>query len=122
MRATLLAAIAAAATSAAAQTQVPFGGLEHDASLPVEITADRLDLVLLNGTQELHLRRRWQLADLVEEQHAAVGLRELADMALGRAGEGALLVAEQFALEETFGQCGTVHRHKGMAAPRAVIV
>jgi lipopolysaccharide export system protein LptA len=25
-------------------TQVPFGGLSHDATLPVEITADRLDL------------------------------------------------------------------------------
>jgi lipopolysaccharide export system protein LptA len=29
---------------ALAQAEVPFGGLEHDASLPVEITADRLDL------------------------------------------------------------------------------
>jgi lipopolysaccharide export system protein LptA len=29
---------------ALAQAQVPFGGLEHDASLPVEITADRLEL------------------------------------------------------------------------------
>ena len=29
---------------ALAQAQVPFGGLEHDSSLPVEITADRLDL------------------------------------------------------------------------------
>ena len=29
---------------ALAQAQVPFGGLSHDASLPVEITSDRLDL------------------------------------------------------------------------------
>ena len=29
---------------ALAQATVPFGGLEHDSSLPVEITADRLDL------------------------------------------------------------------------------
>jgi lipopolysaccharide export system protein LptA len=29
---------------ALAQAEVPFGGLEHDASLPVEITADRLEL------------------------------------------------------------------------------
>lgn len=27
-----------------AQAQVPFGGLSHDSSLPVEITSDRLDL------------------------------------------------------------------------------
>ena len=35
---------------ALAQAQVPFGGLEHDASLPVEITADRLDLDQAAGT------------------------------------------------------------------------
>ncbi len=29
---------------ALAQAEVPFGGLSHDASLPVEITAERLDL------------------------------------------------------------------------------
>jgi lipopolysaccharide export system protein LptA len=29
---------------ALAQAQVPFGGLSHDASLPVEVTADRLEL------------------------------------------------------------------------------
>jgi lipopolysaccharide export system protein LptA len=46
MRASLLAAIVAAAPAGAAAqgAQVPFGGLSHDASLPVEITADRLDL------------------------------------------------------------------------------
>lgn len=31
-------------TLALAQAQVPFGDIKHDASLPVEITADRLDL------------------------------------------------------------------------------
>jgi lipopolysaccharide export system protein LptA len=31
-------------TLAFAQAQVPFGGLSHDSTLPVEITADRLDL------------------------------------------------------------------------------
>ena len=33
-----------------AQAEVPFGGLEHDASLPVEITSDRLDLDQAAGT------------------------------------------------------------------------
>jgi lipopolysaccharide export system protein LptA len=31
-------------------TNVPFGGLKHDASLPVEITGDRLDLDQAAGT------------------------------------------------------------------------
>jgi lipopolysaccharide export system protein LptA len=35
---------------ALAQAEVPFGGLEHDASLPVEITSDRLDLDQAAGT------------------------------------------------------------------------
>jgi lipopolysaccharide export system protein LptA len=52
MRAILLAAIVAAAPAGAAaqQAQVPFGGLSHDATLPVEITADRLDLDQAAGT------------------------------------------------------------------------
>jgi lipopolysaccharide export system protein LptA len=35
---------------ALAQAVVPFGGLSHDASLPVEITADRLDLDQASGS------------------------------------------------------------------------
>jgi hypothetical protein len=33
--------------------------------------ADRLDLALLDGAKQLHLRRHRQFADLVEEQRAA---------------------------------------------------
>ena len=47
--------------------------------------ADRIDLALLDRAQQLHLRVQRQLADLVEEQRAAMGLHELADMPLGRA-------------------------------------
>ncbi len=57
--------------------------------------ADRVDLALLDRAQQLDLRVQRQFADLVEEQRAAMRLHELADMALGRAGERALLVAEQ---------------------------
>lgn len=35
---------------AAAQAQVPFGGLQHDATLPVEIAADGLELDQSSGT------------------------------------------------------------------------
>jgi lipopolysaccharide export system protein LptA len=44
MRALVALMVAALPALALAQTQVPFGGLQHDASLPVEITAERLDL------------------------------------------------------------------------------
>ena len=43
--------------------------------------ADRLDLALLDGAQQLDLRRHRQFADLVEEQRAAGGFDELAECA-----------------------------------------
>jgi lipopolysaccharide export system protein LptA len=44
---TMLPALAQAQSQGA---EVPFGGLQHDASLPVEITSDRLDLDQAAGT------------------------------------------------------------------------
>ena len=71
--------------------------------------ADRAHLALLQHAQQLHLERRRQLADLVEEQRAAVGRPEEAGLALVvGAGEGALLVAEQLALEQRLGQRAAV--------------
>ena len=46
----LLAAAAVAAAAMAQQTEVPFGGLDHDSSQPVEITADVLELDQASGT------------------------------------------------------------------------
>ena len=71
------------------------GGNEPHVDLHRLARADRLDLAFLDRAQELDLRGRRKLADLVEEQRAAGGFDELADMAVGGAGEGALLVAEQ---------------------------
>ena len=60
----------------------------------------RSKLLLLEHAQQLGLQRERQLADLVEEQRAAVRQLEASRLARGRAGEGALLVAEQLALEQ----------------------
>ncbi len=49
--------------------------------------------------EQLDLRLQRQFADFVEEDGAAIGRRELADMAIERAGESAALVAEQVALD-----------------------
>ena len=46
--------------------------------------AEALELVLLQHAQELGLRARAHVADLVEEQRAAVGLLEAADALLDR--------------------------------------
>ncbi len=61
------------------------------------VPADAVDLALLERAQQLRLQPRMHLADLVEQQRAAVRLLELADAAGDGAGEGALLVAEQLA-------------------------
>ena len=55
-----------------------------------------------------------QLADLVEEERAAVGQLELPELARVRAGEGALLVAEQLGLDQGVGDRGAVDRHEGL--------
>ena len=62
--------------------------------------ADAHDLALLEDAEQLHLERRRQVADLVEEQRAAIGGLEPARLRPERAGEGALLVAEQLGLDE----------------------
>ena len=62
------------------------------------------------------------VADFVEEDRAAIGLLELADLLLGRAGERALLVAEQLRLDQLLGNRRAVHLHEALAAAQAVAV
>ncbi len=85
-------------------------------------SADRLDLALLDRAQQFHLRGHRQFADLVEEQRAARGFEELAGVLLGRAGEGALLVAEQDRLHEIVGDRAAIDRDEGLGAPVALAV
>ena len=72
--------------------------------------AEPAEAALLQHAQQLDLRRRRHLADLVEEQRAAVGQLEAALPAIGGAGEGALLVAEDLALEQRLGNRRAVDR------------
>src|SRR5262249_1106751 len=65
-------------------------------------------LALLQDPEQLDLRLRGQLADLVEEDRAAVGQLEAALAAGEGAAESALLVAEQLALDQAGGQGGAV--------------
>src|SRR5262245_95646 len=67
---------------------------------------DTLELPLLQGTQQLRLHGWRQRIDVVEEERAAIGDLEAAELALVRTGEGALLVTEELALEQGLGQRG----------------
>ena len=72
--------------------------------------AETPERALLQHAQQLHLRRRLHLGDLVEEQRAAVRELEHAGPAIVRAGERPLLVAEDLALEQRFGDRRAVDR------------
>ena len=64
------------------------------------VAADAVELAVLEHAQQLHLRGGRHVADLVEEQRAAVGLLEAAGALAIGAGEGAALVTEQLGLEQ----------------------
>jgi hypothetical protein len=84
--------------------------------------ADPHELVVLEKAQQFRLHSEGKLADLVEKERAVVGRLELAPGLLGRPREGALLVAEELALEERFGHGGAVDRHEGPPAPGRQVV
>ena len=84
--------------------------------------AEAHELALLEHAQQLGLDRRRHLADLVEEQHAAVGLLDASRLGGDRAGERAALVAEQLRLEQLVGQRRAVDRdERPVAAARRVV-
>ena len=83
-------------------------------------SADALELLLLQHAQQLRLQVEPHLGDFVEQQRAAVRALERALDALDRAGERALLVAEQRALDEAFGQRRAIQLDERAVAPVAL--
>ncbi len=77
---------------------------QPEVHLDEAIAADRPVLALLQHAQQLGLQQQRHLADLVEHQRAAGGQLEQADLVAGRAGERALLVAEQLRLDQLLRQ------------------
>ena len=78
--------------------------------------AEALELAGLEHAQQLYLRVERKIADLVEEEGRAVGILEPADMAIERAGEGALFVPEQHRFDEIGGDRAAIHRVQGLLA------
>src|SRR5690606_13305249 len=73
---------------------------DADVDRDLRSAADPLDDTLLEEAEQLRLQRERHVADLVEEQRAAVGDLDLARRLLRRAGERALLEAEELGLEQ----------------------
>ena len=93
----------------------------HDAGVDVQRAgaADPLELLRFERAQDLGLQPERQIADLVEEQRAAVRHLEPARLAADGAGKCALLVAEQLGLEQRVGDRGAVDRDKRAVRARA---
>src|SRR5262249_18614187 len=84
--------------------------------------ADGTDSAFLQDAEELGLQAQRHLADLVEKQGPAVGELEEAFLIVLGAGERALLVAEELALEEGLGEGGAVLRDEELVAPLRLVV
>ena len=85
-----------------------------------DLAADAVELALGEHPQQPGLQRRRHVADLVEEQRATVGLLEAATAQRIRAGERALLVPEQFALEQIGRERRGIQRDERLGGPRAM--
>ena len=84
--------------------------------------ADRFDLAVLEHPQHLRLGAQAHVADLVEENGAAVGLDELADLPSVGAGERALLVPEQLRLDQLARDCRAVDANERPPRPLGQVV
>ncbi len=71
-----------------------------DVDLPVAHLTQATEALLLEDLQELGLHLGIEITDFVEEDHAAMRHLEEPNLGRHRAGEGALLVAEELGLEE----------------------
>ena len=81
-------------------------GVDRDRAPP----ADTLDGAFLKEAQQLDLEGQRDVAHFVEEQRTAMRTLDLALCGLDRAGEGALLVAEQLAFEQVLGDRRAIYR------------
>jgi hypothetical protein len=82
------------------------------------VDVDRLDasqtleLLFLNGTQQLWLQFQADIADLVEKERTSIGQLESALLQHQGSREGPSLVPKQLALEQSRGNCGAVDTDK----------
>ena len=88
---------------------------EPDVDLNRLIGADRVDLALLKGAEQFNLYVEAQLTDFNQEQRSTRGFLELTCMFVVGAGESALLVSEQNALNQVFRQRTTVDGNERLA-------
>jgi hypothetical protein len=80
---------------------------------------DAFYLAFFQNPQQFRLHRHRHVADLVQKQRSAVGFLKLADLVVQCAGQASLAVAEQFALNQFFGNSRAVDLDEGLAGAGA---
>ena len=98
------------------------GGDEADVEFDGGGAAEADKFPLLKDAQEFSLQRGRKFRHFVEEDGTAFGDFEETFLLRDGAGEGAALVAEEFAFEERFGEGGAIERDEGTRFARAVEV
>ena len=86
------------------------------------VPADPVEFAIRQHAQQARLGIGGHVADLVQEQRAAIGLLETPATLGGSAGERALFVAEQLGFHQILGDRGHVERDERVPATRAVLV
>src|SRR5262252_5587105 len=94
-------------------------GHDPNVDLDLRLATDPANHAVLQNAEVLHLESGAHLRDLVEEDGAAVSQLEEARLALVRAGERALLVAEELALHQRLGDGRAVDGDERPLAPIA---
>ncbi len=86
------------------------------------VAAQAAELHLLQHAQQLDLGEEAQIADFIQEERAVGGLLEVAFARSHRAGEGALLMAEQLGFDQRLWNGAAGDGNKGPVGARAQIV
>src|SRR5690606_7213571 len=86
------------------------------------MASDTIEVAVREHAQQARLQLGRHVADLVEEQRAALGLLEAAAAHGGGAGEGAAFVAKEFGLEQVARDGRRVEGDEGLVRARAVAV
>ena len=98
------------------------GGDDPHVGLDGRVAADALEAAFLEHAEHLALHQGRHVADFVEEERAAARLLELAHALAVGPGEGALFMAEQFGLQQGFGNGGAVDGQKLGRGPRTMLL
>ena len=87
------------------------------------VAAERHHFAVLDHVEQACLQWQRHVADLIQEQRAAVGLQDPSRVALaGSSGEGARLVAEQFTFDQRLGNGSAVHGYEWLVGPAAGVM